>query len=71
MITPNFPQPPSTYSAPYIQRLLETVRGSFSRVVSQDEAVPQVYLLSPGGKVFAVTVSDTGTLSATQVPLGR
>lgn len=71
MIIQPFPQPPTDYSGPFMQRVLETVRSSFSRVVGKEEAVPQVLLLSPGGKVFSVTVSDTGTLTTTQVPLGR
>lgn len=69
MIIQPFPQAPTDYNGPFIQRVLETVRTSFSRVVGKDEAVSRVLLLSSGGNVFAVTVTDAGALTTTQVDL--
>lgn len=45
--------------------ILDTIRRAFIPAVSQDEAAPRVLLLAPDGSVYAVTVSNTGTLSAT------
>lgn len=45
--------------------ILDTIRRAFLPALSQDEAAPRVLLLAPDGSVYAVTVSNTGTLSAT------
>lgn len=45
--------------------ILDTIRRAFIPAVSQDEASPRVLLSAPDGSVYAVTVSNTGTLSAT------
>lgn len=46
--------------------ILDTIRRAFIPAISQDEAAPRLLLRSPNGTVYAVTVSDAGTLSTTQ-----
>ena len=45
--------------------ILETIRRALIPAISQDEAAPRVLLQSPGGKVYSLTVDDSGTLSTT------
>lgn len=45
--------------------ILDTIRRALIPAVSQDEATPRVLLSAPNGAVYAVTVDNTGTLSAT------
>lgn len=66
-----FPTPPRDYDPAFIARVLEAVRTAFRGVVPKEEAVESVLLQAPDGSVWKLTVSNTGTLTTTQVPLGR
>jgi hypothetical protein len=46
-------------------RVLAAIKAAFIPVVSKDESVPRILLSSPSGKVYSITVSDTGTITAT------
>lgn len=45
--------------------VLDTIRRTFIPVISQDEAAPRVLLQSPGGKVYSITVDDSGVVTST------
>jgi hypothetical protein len=61
-----FPDPSGTGVNPaYMTRVLSALRSAFLSVVSKDESVPRILLSSPSGKVYSITVSDTGTITAT------
>ena len=61
-----FPDPNTTgVNAAYMVRVLASLRAAFLPVVSKDESVPRILLSSPSGKVYSITVSDTGTITAT------
>jgi hypothetical protein len=53
-----------------MQRVFDVIAQLLLERVSTREAVAGVLLLSPSAKVFRVTVSDTGVLTATEVPQG-
>lgn len=46
-----------------MQDFIENVRRAFLPLVSKDEAVGRVLLMSPNGTVFEVKVADDGTLT--------
>lgn len=58
------------YDAMWMQRVLDDITRLLLDRLSTREAAPGVLLLSPSAKVFRVTVSDTGVLTATEVPQG-
>jgi hypothetical protein len=58
------------YDAVWMQRVFDVIAQLLLERVSTREAAPAVLLLSPSAKVFRVTVSDTGVLTATEVPQG-
>jgi hypothetical protein len=61
-----FPDPAATGVNPaYMVRVLAAIKAAFIPVVSKDESVPRILLSSPSGKVYSITVSDTGTITAT------
>jgi hypothetical protein len=62
---------PTTYQPAYVTRLVEAMRASLQPGVSTQEAAESILLQAPDGSVWKVTVSNTGTLTTTQVPLGR
>lgn len=59
----SFPSPPPNYSPSAIVQILDTIRRALINVVSSEEAAQRIMLRSPGGKVYQVTVSDTGVLT--------
>lgn len=63
-------EPPPGYDRGWMRDLVERIGSALLRVVTTDQAVPSVLLLSPGAKVFRITVSDAGVISATEVPQG-
>jgi hypothetical protein len=46
------------------------LRRYLGQAVPLQEAVPGLYLQSPNGKVYKVTIADDGTLSAVHVQGG-
>jgi hypothetical protein len=61
----HFPVAPSDYSQGFLNRFIQDLRAYFNNAVSQDEETPRVILRSPSGKLFNVTVSDSGGLIVT------
>lgn len=57
------PPAPNSYSARFMQDFIENVRRAFLPLVSKDEAVGRVLLMSPNGTVYEVKVADDGTLT--------
>lgn len=64
------PSAPPTYQPWWMNDVLSRLSQALLGTVRTSEAVPAVLLLSPSAKVFRVTVSDTGVLTATEVPQG-
>jgi hypothetical protein len=63
-------EPPEQYDRRWCRDLVERIADALQPMVTTTEAVSSVLLLSPGSKVFRLTVSDTGVLTATEVPQG-
>jgi hypothetical protein len=61
----NFPIPPGDISQSFFIQFMSILRTAFLSVVSKDESTPRILLSSPSGKVYSITVSDTGTITAT------
>lgn len=61
----SFPDPSGGVNPAYMTRVLSAIRAAFLSVVSKDESVGRILLSSPSGKVYSITVSDTGTITAT------
>jgi hypothetical protein len=64
----SLPEPPPAQGpfALYVQRLVATLRGLLTNVVSTQQAAPRIILRSPSGLSFDVTVTDAGVLQITQ-----
>lgn len=65
-----FQAPPDRYTRDWAVRLIEQLGRIFGDTLRTTEAAPHVLLRSPSAKVFRVTVSDTGVLTATEIPQG-
>lgn len=61
------PTPPERYDRSWAARLLDELTKNFDRRLSRETANGSILLQSPGGKVYEVTVSDDGTLTARYV----
>ena len=59
----NLPPPPISYNPNTFAQILDALKRSFLLTVSKDEAAPRVLLQAPNGKVYQVTVSNTGVLT--------
>jgi hypothetical protein len=59
------PPPPSGPLSVYLASLVDAIRRSLTPLISKDEAVGRVLLLSPSGLVYTVSVDDSGTLVTT------
>lgn len=64
------PSAPPQYQPWWMNDVLDRLTRLLQGTVRTSEAVPSVLLLSPSAKVFRITVSDTGVLTATEVPQG-
>jgi hypothetical protein len=64
MVQFNPPPPPSGQLSAYLTSLVETLKRALLPLISKDEAVDRIILLSPNGTAFNVRVSDAGTLTA-------
>ena len=72
MTTP--PPLPVNQNAPlasYLQRLQLWLTASFKSCVRSDQGVSGLILVSSGGKVWEVTVTDAGALHTTQMTPGQ
>lgn len=65
------PSPPPNYDVGFFNRAFSSIQQVLSFGVSRLEAVDGVLLQAPDGSVWKVTVSNTGTLTTTSVPLGQ
>lgn len=65
-----FQAPPERYDRNWSVRLIEQLGRILGETVRTTEAAPYVLLRSPSAKVFRLTVSDTGVLTATEIPQG-
>lgn len=61
------PFPPPGPNQSFLSRLAEEIRRMARHTVSTEEAVPSFMLVSAGGKIYRVTVDETGTLTTTYV----
>lgn len=61
------PQPPDRYEGSYMRRMLEALRQELGFCLRTETANKSVLLMSPGGQVYEVTVSDAGALVVTYV----
>lgn len=52
---------------PAVQTWMQNIRAAFGLALSKNESTPRVLLLSPGEKVYAVTVDDAGALTTTLI----
>jgi hypothetical protein len=59
------PTPPAGPLQPFLQQFVDTIRRAMIPVVSKDEAAARILLQSPNGSVYSITVSNTGTVTAT------
>ena len=67
MQPPVIPPAPDRFDRSYFDRVAESIRRAFIPVVNENEAASRVLLLSPGGKVYALSVSDAGALTTTYI----
>lgn len=57
--------PPNKYEQGWASLVVQQLQQAFSFCVKTNEAAGRVILRSPDGRVWAVTVDNSGTLSAT------
>lgn len=65
------PSPPANYDPGFFNRAFSAIQQVLSFGVTRIEAVDGILLQAPDGSVWKVTVSNTGTLTTTSVPLGQ
>ena len=66
-----FPPVPPSYDNGYFNRAFATFSQAVNQSVTKFEAVESILLQASDGSVWKVTVSNTGTLTTTAVPLGQ
>jgi len=66
-----FPPVPPSYDSGYFNRAFATFTQAINKSVNKIEAVDSILLQAPNGSVWKVTVSNSGTLTTTSVPLGQ
>ncbi len=67
----NLPPAPPTYDPGYFSRALSAIDRLLGISLNRIEASTAVLLQSPGGKVYKLSVSDTGVVTTEEVPLGQ
>jgi hypothetical protein len=55
----------------YLGQVLLWANKNFATTLRGNQALPGLMLLSPGGKVFNVTVTDAGAVTTTPVVTGK
>ena len=65
MVAFNPPPPPSGPLSVFLTGFIEATRRALLPLISKDEAVHRVLLLSPSLKVYSITVDDAGVITAT------
>jgi hypothetical protein len=61
------PAPPDKYDKAWMARLLDSVKQQIGYSLSARSANDAIFMRSPGGKTYSVTVSDAGALVVTYV----
>lgn len=65
-----FPPPPQSLPADqrtYLQQLTRAIDQADRETLKRNVGTQQVLLVSPGGSVYSVQVTDAGALTTTQV----
>lgn len=62
----NFPKTPLKIDTRYLSDVLTQIKSAFQQVNSRRYAQDRLFLRSPNGKTWSVTVNDSGTLSAAE-----
>lgn len=57
------PPPPPSYSVASFVQVFDAIKRSFLSTVSKDEATPRILLQAPDGKIWQVTVTNSGVLT--------
>lgn len=57
------PPPPDNYRPGSFAQAFDAIRRAILPAISKDEATPRVLLQAPNGKVYELTVDNTGTLT--------
>ncbi|MCS0459329.1 hypothetical protein [Rhizobium favelukesii] len=70
MVNFNPPPTPPGQLSNYLTSLVETLKRALLPLISKDEAIDRIILLSPSGKSFNVRVDDSGNLT-TEVNDGK
>lgn len=65
----NIPPPPPGYNAFSFSQAFDAIRRAFIPVVSQDEATPRILLRATDGRVYEVTVDNTGATPVLNIAL--
>lgn len=59
------PPPPASYSPSNFVQVFDAIKRVLLPAVSKDEATPRIMLLAPDGKIWEVTVTNSGVLTTT------
>lgn len=62
----NFPRVPLKVDPRYLSDVLTQIKSAFQQVNSRRYAQDRLFLRSPNGKTWAVTVDDSGVLAAAE-----
>jgi hypothetical protein len=57
------PPPPPSYSVASFVQVFDAIKRSFLSTVSKDEATPRILLQAPDGKIWQVTVNNSGVIT--------
>lgn len=61
--TDNLPSAPTVYDPKWGRSLVQAISDALSRRLAVTQPTPELLMLSPDGSVYALKVSDNGTLS--------
>ena len=63
----DLPGPPPGPLSGYLTSLVSRLRDYLSQMVDENTAINGIMLRAPNGKIYRLTVSNTGVLTATYV----